>query len=108
VEVSQLKLRAGQQLTSAVDATTVIVVRSPSDEVTITCGGEVMVDPRAATAAAKKELDPSHAGEVLLGKRYVDEARGLELLCTKAGKGQLALDGSPLVIKSSKPLPASD
>jgi len=31
-----------------------------------------------------------------------------ELLCVKPGKGTLALDGAPLVLKEAKPLPASD
>jgi hypothetical protein len=30
------------------------------------------------------------------------------VLCTKAGRGTLALDGEPLVIQAAKPLPASD
>jgi len=42
------------------------------------------------------------------GKRYVNETLGLELLCTKGGEGVLAVDGAPLAIKTSKPLPASD
>ena len=43
--------------------------------------------------------------EVLLGKRYADEASGIELLCTKPGPGPLAVDGRPLVVKGAKPLP---
>ena len=52
--------------------------------------------------------DPSLSGGTLLGKRYADEASGLELLCTKAGAGTLTLDGSALEVKSAKPLPSSD
>lgn len=47
-------------------------------------------------------------GNALLGKRYSDEATGIELLCTKGGPGQLACDGRPLVVKAAKPLPSSD
>ncbi len=43
-----------------------------------------------------------------MGKRYVDEAGTIELLCVKPGKGTLALDGAALVLKEAKPLPASD
>jgi hypothetical protein len=43
-----------------------------------------------------------------LGKRYVDEAGTIEVLCTKPGDGALALDGQPLEVKSAKPLPSSD
>jgi hypothetical protein len=45
---------------------------------------------------------------VVLGKRYVDESDTLELLCTKPGEGELAVDGLPLRLKSAKPLPSSD
>jgi hypothetical protein len=44
----------------------------------------------------------------LLGKRYVEDALGLEVLCTKAGEGTLAVDGTALPIKDAKPLPSSD
>jgi hypothetical protein len=57
---------------------------------------------RSATAAGGAD----HG--VVLGKRYVDEQSGLEVLCTKAGAGPLAADGRPLVIKAAKVLPASD
>jgi hypothetical protein len=43
-----------------------------------------------------------------LGKRYADETVGIELLCTKAGEGSLALNGEPLLLKEAKPLPSSD
>jgi hypothetical protein len=43
-----------------------------------------------------------------LGKRYADDEFGVELLCTKAGQGTLAVNGRPLPLKAAKPLPASD
>jgi hypothetical protein len=43
-----------------------------------------------------------------MGKRYVDEADSVELLCTKPGDGLPALDGEVLQLKDAKPLPASD
>ena len=45
---------------------------------------------------------------MLLGKRYVDDESDIEVLCTKAGDGALAVDGRPLVLKTAKPLPSSD
>ena len=48
------------------------------------------------------------AGGTQLGKRYVDAAGTLELLCTKPGKGSLAAGGEPLALKAAKPLPSSD
>ena len=43
-----------------------------------------------------------------MGKRYVDDAETLELLCTKPGDGVPALAGEVLRLKEAKPLPASD
>jgi hypothetical protein len=100
------KFRAGQQLVSAVDSTAVIVIRAPESEVTLTCGGVAMAAPGGPAPAA--EPDPAQMGGTQIGKRYVDEADTIQLLCTKAGKGTLALDGEPLVIQAAKPLPASD
>jgi hypothetical protein len=57
--------------------------------------------PRTAVAA-------EHAGGTLLGKRYADDRTGIEVLCTKAGEGSLAIDGEALGTKQAKPLPSSD
>jgi hypothetical protein len=101
-----VKFRAGQQLVSAVDSTAVIVIRAPAGEGTLTCGGVPMAPPDEAVAAA--EPDPVLMGGTQIGKRYVDEADTIQVLCTKAGSGTLALDGKPLLIQAAKPLPASD
>ena len=99
-----MKLRAGQTLHSAVDATTVVVIRAPDDDVSVTCGGQEMLD--AAPSPARAAADSAGDG-AQLGKRYADESLGIELLCTKAG-GALAVNGNPLPLKEAKPLPASD
>jgi hypothetical protein len=101
-----LKLNTGQSLVSAVDATTVIVVRAPADDVTVTCGGPAMVDAKAGSPAG--EADPAQQEGTQLGKRYADETLGIELLCTRPGRGTLAVNGSPLPFKDAKALPASD
>ena len=101
-----LKFRAGQQLVSAVDSTAVIVIRAPEGECTLTCGGVPMATAgQPVTGAAP---DPSLMGGTQIGKRYVDAADTIQVLCTKAGDGTLALDGEPLVLQAAKPLPASD
>lgn len=100
-----MKLNVGLNLYSTVDATTVIVVRAPEAEVTITCGDAEMTTEKPAADAATGAPAP---GGTLLGKRYADEELGLELLCTKAGPGALAVNGTPLEVKQAKPLPASD
>jgi hypothetical protein len=101
-----VKFRAGLQLVSAVDSTAVIVVRAPAAEGTLTCGGVAMVPSGEPVAAAS--ADPALLGGTKIGKRYVDEADTIQVLCTKAGQGTLALDGKPLAIQAAKPLPASD
>jgi len=101
-----VKFRAGQQLVSVVDSTAVIVIRAPEAECTLTCGGVAMAAPDEPVPAAAP--DPSLMGGTQIGKRYVDEADTIQVLCTKAGSGTLALDGKPLVIQAAKPLPASD
>ena len=103
-----MKPRVGQTLASTVDGTTVIVVRAPQSELAITCGGAAMVDPKSGGAAAAGNADPEQMSGTQLGKRYADDELGLEVLCTKAGQGTLAVDGRPLSVKGAKPLPASD
>jgi hypothetical protein len=97
-------LRPGEQLASAVCATRVVVVRAPAGESPlVTCGGEPMI------AAAGRAGAGAASGEgSLIGKRYVNEAGTLELLCTSSGAGTLSCDGIPMTIKAAKPLPASD
>ncbi|MFD4369469.1 hypothetical protein [Rhodococcus sp. NPDC058521] len=102
-----MHLKSGQSLASSVDTTTVVVVRAPAEEVTLTCGGAEMVSGKVATGDGST-IDASHLGDSLLGKRYVDEEIGLEILCTKPGVGRLDANGKPLPIKSAKPLPSSD
>lgn len=101
-----VKFRAGQQLVSAVDSTAVIIVRAPAEEGTLTCGGVAMASPGEVIPAA--EPDPAQLSGTQIGKRYVDEADTIQVLCTKAGSGTLAFDGKPLTIQAAKPLPASD
>ena len=101
-----VQFRAGQQMVSAVDSTTVIIIKAPSQEVTLTCGGVAMAPAGGSVPAGAP--DPALMGGTQIGKRYVDDAGTIQVLCTKAGGGTLALDGQPLVIQSAKPLPASD
>jgi hypothetical protein len=104
---SPVKPRTGQTLVSTVDATSVVVVRAPAADVQITCGGTEMVDAKEASVE-KGTPDPAQSEGTQLGKRYADDEAGLELLVTKPGQGTLAVDGRPLPLKGSKPLPASD
>jgi hypothetical protein len=92
---------------SAVCATEVMVVAAPSHDVEVTCGGVPMIDLKAE-APAGAPMSPDAAAGTALGKRYVDEAGDLELLCTKPGEGSLGVGGTLLSVKEAKPLPSSD
>jgi len=101
------QLKAGTRLRSAVCATEVIVTAAPSDDLDIRCGGVPMIGAKD-TPPAGAALDPGSAGGTALGKRYVNEAGTLEVLCTKPGKGSLAVGTAALTLKEAKPLPSSD
>jgi len=94
-------------LKSAVCTTEVMVVAAPEAEIELTCGGAPLLALGDSTQSGV-EIAEGAAGGTLLGKRYVDAAGGLELLCTKPGIGSLAAGGKPLVLKGAKPLPSSD
>jgi hypothetical protein len=96
-------MKPGSKLKSQVCDTEVMVIRAGAG--TIECGGVAMAEAKPAEPGA---LSPDHAGGTAMGKRYVDPANSFELLCTKAGKGSLSVDGAALAPKDAKPLPASD
>ncbi len=99
--------KAGNRLKSAVCDTEVMVVRTGVEEVLLKCGGAEMVGMEAQRQADAQPVAPFTEG-TLIGKRYVDAADRLELLCTKSGKGSLALGNELLVVKQAKALPSSD
>jgi hypothetical protein len=99
-----MKLRVGQTLRSAVDATALLVVRCPDQELTVTCGGLEMAEKQPDGRLPAGGDGPG----VQLGKRYTADTVDIELLCVKAGEHQVTVDGAPLVPKNAKPLPASD
>ncbi len=101
------QLKTGSRLRSAVCATEVMVVAAAAGDVEITCGGVPMIDV-AQQPPAGLSISPDADKGTALGKRYVDEAGELELLCTKPGKGSLAVGGTLLKLKEAKALPSSD
>jgi hypothetical protein len=96
-------MKPGTKLKSVVCETEVMVIRG--GDVIIACGGAPMADERPAELGA---IDPAFAEGTRMGKRYVDQAGIVELLCVKPGAGSLARDGVALTTKDAKPLPASD
>jgi hypothetical protein len=97
-----MALKAGARFKSAVSDAQVMVIKAPPGEFELACGGVPMVGPNDAVQPGSPD------GETLIGKRYVNADESLELLCTKGGKGALALDGVALEIKQAKQLPSSD
>ncbi len=96
-------MKPGAKLKSAVCDTEVMVIRGSG--LVVECGGKPMGDDKPATLG---EVDPAFAEGTKIGKRYVDTAGTVELLCVKAGKGSLSIGGVALQTKDAKPLPSSD
>jgi len=94
----------GTQLRSASSLCEVVVVRPPDTDGTITCAGAEMTTDTDIDRSGAATDGPA----IALGKRYTEEASGIELLCVKPGVGPLAFNGAELELKSAKPLPASD
>jgi len=104
-------LRPGEQLASTVCTTRVAVIRAPAQgRPLIACGGEPMVPAASARPPAANGASGASGADAatLIGKRYVDAAETVELLCTSSGAGALSCDGAPMTVKAAKPLPASD
>lgn len=101
-------LTVGEQLASRTDTTQVVVVRAPSREVELTCGGVPMVPLAELAGAEQAEVSPEFAEGTQIGKRYVDAQEEFEVLVTKPGPASLAADGQKLAVKQAKALPTSD
>ena len=96
-------MKPGTKLKSAVCNTEVMVIKG--SDLVVDCGGAAM---SADAPADKGTVDANFAEGTSMGKRYVDEAGTVELLCVKAGEGSLSIDGKALQLKDAKPLPSSD
>lgn len=95
-------MKPGSRLKSAACSSEVVVIKYTAG--TIECGGAPMTEDAAGDGTPAAD----HAGGTITGKRYIDAAGTVELLCVKPGKGSLSLDGAALTTKDAKPLPASD
>jgi hypothetical protein len=96
-------MKPGSRLKSTVCDTEVMVIRGGN--VVVECGGAPMAEERPAERGS---IAPQLAGATQMGKRYVDAAGTVELLCVKSGKGSLSIGGVALQVKEAKPLPSSD
>ena len=100
------QLKAGTRIQSAVCSTEVMVIAAPGGDVDVRCGGAPMIEISAKKPGGTP--DAAFAGGTQIGKRYVNEAGDVELLCTKPGPGSLSLGDTPMALKEAKPLPSSD
>ena len=102
-------LRPGMRLRSTACDTEVVVVRAPVEPIVLECGGAPMAAlDDVSGVAVRRSVDAAQADGTATGKRYAHDTLDLELLCTKAGDGSLAVGGTPLRMRGAKPLPSSD
>lgn len=102
-----VQAKPGTRIFSAVCDAELIIVKSPGGELDITIGGATPV-LSAAERNGDTTIQDGHDGGAIVGKRYVDDAGTVELLCTKPGAGAPALAGEILEFKEAKSLPSSD
>lgn len=100
-------LKPGARLISAVCSGELMTVKAPRTDLEVTIGGVTTI-ASAAARDGSSAIVIGHDGGTLMGKRYVNEGDTIELLCTKAGSGAVAVNGELLQLKESKALPASD
>ena len=100
-------MKPGTRLRSVVCTTEVIVLKAPRMDVQLECGGKPMGE-FGGDMPDTASIDPRYSTGTELGKRYTHPASLLEVLCTKGGKGTLAVDGEALVTQGAKQLPSSD
>jgi hypothetical protein len=101
-----MSIKPGTRLWSTTSATAVVVVRPPAGDITLTCGDAALADTEQPPTGGTPRSEAD--GGTLMGKRYADPESGLEVLCTRAGEGVLAVDGRPLGLVGARALPASD
>jgi hypothetical protein len=102
-----MELKPGSRWKSAVCDTEVVVVRAVKEPAELQCGGHAMVSHNTDKPAGLA-MSAAFAAGTQPGKRFADEASGLEVLCTKGGAGSLSIDGRAIAAKEAKKLPASD
>jgi len=112
-EAGAVDLEPGSRWRSAVCDTEVVIVRAPAGPVTFRIGGAGVFradtgQDRPCPDRSGAQPDAALAGGTLLGKRYTDEATGLQVLCVKPGEGTITVDGRPAAVVTPRQLPASD
>lgn len=100
-------LKPGLRLKSATCETEIMVIKAPSGAaVNICCGGLPMLE--MGESGPSDALNPDFTQGTLMGKRYIDTADTMELLCTKGGEGSLSIDDTLMGPREARALPSSD
>ena len=102
-----LDLKPGMRLLGAACTSEFVVVKAPAGATDVRIGGHPAVtapEDRSGDLSVSTPADRRPA----MGKRYVDSADTIELLCTKVGDGAAAIGEELLSQKDAKALPASD
>lgn len=104
-----MELKPGSRWQSVCCTTQAVVVKVPEGDHVLACGGHAMVPFTMGGEVSPTESPLEGFAEgTVMGKRYRDDERGVEILCTKAGEGSLSLDGIVVPAADTKALPASD
>jgi hypothetical protein len=99
-------LKLGAKYRSIACDTQIMVIRTVPEPLDVRCGGAPMAGPNGEVPALA--IAEGFVECTLIGKRYIDAADRIELLCIKGGKGSLSLGSGPLQVKLPKALPSSD
>lgn len=99
-------LKPGTRMQSVTCSTQAVVVKAPATEVDLRCGGQPMVAVGEGEVAGTPA--PGFDGGTQVGKRYVGDGLGVEVLCTAGGDGSISVGEQVLEVAGAKPLPASD
>jgi len=102
-----IQLKPGMRLFGAACTTELIVVKAPAQPIDLRIGGHPPLAAAADRTGGVEVLTPAESAPAM-GKRYVDPEGTLEVLCTKAGLGAIAIGDELCATKDAKPLPASD
>ena len=69
---------------------------------------QVLERYRMGQAPRLSASQQERAALIVVNHTFADDVSGLEVLCTKGGKGSLSIDGREIGAKEAKKLPASD
>lgn len=102
-----LTLKPGSRLYGAACTTELIVVKTTAGVIDLRIGGHPALRS-AADRIGGMVVTTAPESATLVGKRYVDADESLEVLCTRAGAGAVAVGDVLCEVKEAKALPASD